>query len=151
MKSRWTLFRITNYFFLVIMFICILSVLRFSVEELNSNESALPLLPEILSFVFIIVNCFFNLHIYYKILPDKNISAFKRSAYITSYIFFILTLLFQIILLIVLYNEELKNNPEESFPYFILSIIFLFLISGLIIIVKQFGIINLLKKQEHQE
>lgn len=146
MKPRRTIFVIANYLLLAFTLFQSLYLLRYTAEVVPSDESLLPLLPLALSLVFIIINCLFNLHFANKHFSNNKFSQKKRHLYITSFILFILSIVTLIIPLLKSYNQELKDDPDGGFHYFILFIIFLFLISGIIVIVKQFGIISLIRK-----
>ena len=145
MPVKKTLFAIANFFLLVVFVFFGLSMFRFVIEVVPSDESLLPLLPLIASFLIIIINCLFNLAIIRKPFPDKIVSRQTITLYSISGIIFTISILILLFHLIGLYNDELKEAPNDSFVKAILFLIFLFLITGLIIIINQFTIIKYLK------
>ena len=145
MPVKQSLFALANYLLLAFIFFLGISLLRFVIEVVPSNESLLPLLPSISSFIIMIINCLFNLIIFHRKLPDRSISKQTIHLYFISWICFIISLIIISFILFSSYNDELKETPDGNFAYVILFLSFLFLITGLIIAINQFNIIKYLK------
>jgi|CXWL01.1.fsa_nt_gi uncharacterized membrane protein len=151
MPVKKTPFAIANFFLLAIFVFLGLSIFPFIIEVVPSDESLLPLLPLISSFLIIIINCLFNLANIRKPFPDKTVSKQRITLYSISGILFTISILIVLFQLIGLYNEELKENPNDSFVKVILFLILIILITGLIIVINQFNIIKYLKGNQKRD
>ena len=124
-------------------------MLRFVIEVVPSDESLIPLLPLVASFLIIFINCLLNLAII-RTFPHKTFSKQTITLYSISGIGFTISILIVLFHLIGLYNDELKENPNDNFVKGILFLILILLITGLIIIINQFIIIKYLKGNQKE-
>ena len=148
MPVKKTLFAIANLLLLAVFVFLGISMMRFVIEVIPSDESLLPLLPLIASFLIITINCLFNLAIIRKPFPDKTVSKQTITFYSIIGISFTISILIVLFHLIGLYNDELEEDPNSSYVNAILFLIFILLITGLIIIINQFNIIKYLKGKQ---
>ncbi len=146
MAVNKTVFVLANYFLLAVNTFFSISTLRFIIEVMDSDESLAPLLLSILCLLTIMINCLFNLVINYRISRYKAISKQIINFYLISGICFILSVLTVLFYLILMYNDDLKADPDSSSNKAVLLFIFILFITGLIIAINQFGTIKYLKE-----
>jgi len=146
MAVNKTVFVLANYFLLAVNTFLSISTLRFIIEVMDSDESLTPLLPSIFCLLTIMINCLFNLVINYRISRHKAIFKQTINFYLISGICFILSILTILFYLILMYNDDLKTDPDSSSNKVLLLFIFILLITGLIITINQFRTIKYLKE-----
>ncbi|MBK6992289.1 MAG: hypothetical protein IPH34_10875 [Chitinophagaceae bacterium] len=127
---------------LAVILLLSVTMLRFTIEDVSSDENLSPLIPIILSFIVIIINCILNLLFISRRLPQQTTWKKLRRWYLVSGIAFFIALVFLIFSFIVAYNEEIRNDSNSNFAVALLVIILIFSIVGAIIAINQLKIIN---------
>ncbi|HQX96738.1 MAG: hypothetical protein IPN82_08870 [Chitinophagaceae bacterium] len=135
-------FVVANCLMLAVILLLSVTMLRFTIEDVSSDENLSPLIPIILSFIVIIINCILNLLFISRRLPQQTTWKKLRRWYLVSGIAFFIALVFLIFSFIVAYNEEIRNDSNSNFAVALLVIILIFSIVGAIIAINQLKIIN---------
>ena len=133
-------FVVANCLMLAVILLLSVTMLRFTI--VSSDENLSPLIPIILSFIVIIINCILNLLFISRRLPQQTTWKKLRRWYLVSGIAFFIALVFLIFSFIVAYNEEIRNDSNSNFAVALLVIILIFSIVGAIIAINQLKIIN---------
>ena len=135
-------FVVANCLMLAVILLLSVTMLRFTIEDVSSDENLSPLIPIILSFIVIIINCILNLLFISRRLPQQTTWKKLRRLYLVSGIAFFIALVFLIFSFIVAYNEEIINDSNSNVYVALLVIILIFSIVVAIIAINQMKIIN---------